>query len=367
MKMTPRSISSPGKFLIASGLLDQLDEHLKVFGNNVLVVCDVFFLDRVSSSLAKGAKESGLNVNVEKFGGECSAVEVDRLRQICTANNIEVVVGIGGGKTLDCAKAVSFYENKPVVIVPTLASTDAPCTALSVLYKENGEFDKYLFLPKNPDAVLVDTQVIANAPVRFFAAGVGDALATYFEARACFQADGINLVLKRPSRTGLGIARLCYDILQENIETAMDAVSSKVVTSALEQTIEATIYLSGVGAESGGLAAAHAVSNGMSIVPELHRVQHGEKVTFGLLTQLVLENAPAEEIDSVIRIIKTAGLPLTLADMGLTTIDEKVWREVAKVACAEGDTMSNMPANLSENDVYAAMMAANAMGARYKA
>lgn len=136
---------------------------------------------------------------------------------------------------------------------------------------------------------------LAAAPSRFFAAGIGDALATYFEARACYQSFGENLVLMKPSATGMGIAKLCYEVLLKNAVEAKIAVDNHVVTRAVEETIEATIYLSGVGAESGGLAAAHAIHNGMTAVESLHKAQHGEKVTFGLLAQLVLENVPREE------------------------------------------------------------------------
>ncbi|MDN6073309.1 MAG: glycerol dehydrogenase, partial [Enterobacterales bacterium] len=313
-----------------------------------------------------GLKQAGLKGVSEKFNYECTEVEIKRLGALAEAQQANVIVGIGGGKTLDSAKAVAYYHKLPVILFPTIASTDAPCTALAVIYTEQGEFERYLFLPQNPDAVIADTSIIAAAPVRFFAAGVGDALATYFEARACYAADGVNLVLKKPSRTGLGLAQLCYQLLSENVDAAMDAVKNKVSTPALEQTIEATIYLSGVGAEAGGLAAAHAVNNGMSAVPDLHRAQHGEKVVFGLLTQLVLENAPRAEIDEVVRIIKVAGLPLTLQDMGLKTFVEAEWRKVAEIACADGDTMGNMPMELTADDVYEAMVAANALAERYK-
>lgn len=213
--------------------------------------------------------------------------------------------------------------------------------------------------------MVADTSIISKAPAKFFSAGVGDALATYFEARACYKADGINLVRHKPSQTGLGLAKLCYDLLSKNIDMAMDAIENKSTTLALEQTIEATIYLSGVGAEAGGLAAAHAVNNGMSVIPDLHKAQHGEKVVFGLLTQLVLENAPQDEIDDVVRIIKRAKLPLTLKEMGLKTFVEAEWREVARIACAPDDTMNNMPMDLTINDVYYAIVAANALGERY--
>lgn len=364
---TPRTITSPKKFFIGSGILNQLHDFVKDFGDNALIVCDEFILQKVKDDAVPPLLEKGMKCNAEKFNYECTDIEINRLGDIVNSQGANVIVGVGGGKTLDVSKAVAFYQKLPVILFPTIASTDAPCTALSVIYQENGEFDRYLFLPQNPDAVIADTAIIASAPVRFFAAGVGDALATYFEARACYQADGINLVLKKPSRTGLELAKLCYQLLSENVESAMDAIKNKVATPALEQAIEATIYLSGVGAESGGLAAAHAVNNGMSVVPDLHRAQHGEKVVFGLLTQLVLENAPVAELDEVIRIIKTAGLPLTLEDMGLKTFVEAEWRKVAEIACHKDDTMGNMPMEVTADDVYNAMVAANSLAERYKA
>lgn len=362
----PRTVTSPKKFIIGKGLLAQMHDYVKDFGDNAFIICDEFILSRVKNEAVAGLDQNGISSHLEQFNYECSEAEIKRLGALAEQHHTNVIVGVGGGKTLDAAKAVAFYQKRPVVLYPTIASTDAPCTALAVIYSETGEFERYLFLPQNPDAVVADTAIIAAAPARFFAAGIGDALATYFEARACYQSDGVNLVLKKSSRTGLGLAQLCYQLLTENVEAAMDAVKNKIVTPALEQTIEATIYLSGVGAEAGGLAAAHAVNNGMSAVADLHKAQHGEKVVFGLLTQLVLENAPKAEIDNVIRIIKTAGLPLTLADLGLKTFIEAEWRKVAEIACAEGDTMGNMPMKLTADDVYQAMIAANAMAERYK-
>ncbi|CAJ1773042.1 Glycerol dehydrogenase [Aeromonas salmonicida] len=372
MPILPRTVTSPKKFIIGHDLLPQLHDHVKDFGDNALLVSDEFILERVREEALAGLLQAGLKGRVEKFNYECTDIEIRRLCDLAEQQGANVIVGIGGGKTLDVAKAVAFYLRRPVVLFPTIASTDAPCTALAVIYNQAGEFERYLFLPQNPDVVIADTAIIAAAPARFFAAGVGDALATYFEARACYRADGINLVGKRPSRTGLGLAwpglaKLCYELLGENIEMAMDAIHHHVTTPALEQIIEATIYLSGVGAEAGGLAAAHAVNNGMSVVPDLHRAQHGEKVVFGLLTQLVLERAPQTEVDEVMRIIQVAGLPMTLQEMGLTHFIESEWRKVAALACDPLDTMVNMPMAVSEQDVYNAMIAANAMAERYRA
>ncbi|MBQ0132712.1 MAG: iron-containing alcohol dehydrogenase [Comamonas sp.] len=363
--MTPRSVSSPKKFLIGAGLFDQVGEYIAEHGDFAFFVADAFFMQRIETQTVPALTAQNIRSHVEQFQFECTTEEIARLTAAFQASGANVVVGVGGGKALDAAKAVAHACKAALLLVPTIASTDAPCTALAVVYKADGTFDHYLFLPHNPDTVLADTTIIAQAPARFFAAGVGDALATYFEARATWRSSGTNLILKRPSRTGLGLGEMCYDILRKNIDAAMDAVRNKAVTPALEETIEATIYLSGVGAEAAGVAAAHAINNGMAVVPALHNAQHGEKVAFGLLTQLVLENAPRAEIEEVIRIIKAAGLPLSLRDFGLTRWEEAEWRQVAKVACDKNDTMGNMGRPISEEEVYDAMVAADAMAERY--
>ncbi|BDR35225.1 glycerol dehydrogenase [Photobacterium damselae subsp. damselae] len=363
--MIPRSVTSPKKFIIGQNLLSQLPDYVKDFGNSAFLICDEFILDRVNQEAIPALQDAGLKGASEKFQYECTDEEIGRLDHMARELGANVIVGIGGGKTLDVAKAVAHFSHKPVIIFPTIASTDAPCTALSVVYNTDGSFNRYLFLPQNPDAVIADTAIISAAPARFFAAGIGDALATFFEARACCYADGLNLVQKKVSRTGLGLAMMCYDLILENVEMAMDAVRNHVVTPALEELIEATIYLSGVGAESGGLAAAHAISNGMSALPALHHIQHGEKVAFGLLVQLVLEKADTEEIENVIYVMKTAGLPLTLADFGVTEFVEADWRQVAEIACEPGDTMCNMPVKVNPQNVYQAIVAADALAQRY--
>ena len=181
----PRTVTSPKKFIIGKGLLSQMHEYVHDFGDNAFIIADEFILSRLENEALTGLEQNGINNQLEKFNYECSEVEIQRLVALAEQAHANVIVGVGGGKTLDVAKAVAFHLKHPVVLYPTIASTDAPCTALSVIYTEAGEFERYLFLPQNPDAVIADTSIIAAAPARFFAAGIGDALATYFEARAC--------------------------------------------------------------------------------------------------------------------------------------------------------------------------------------
>ena len=196
-------------------------------------------------------------------------------------------------------------------------------------------------------------------------AGMGDALATYFEARACMQSSAANCVGGKSTLAAMALARLCYETLLENGVSAALAVTENVCTKAVEHVIEANTYLSGIGFESGGLAGAHAVHNGLTVIEETHALYHGEKVAFGTLVQLVLENADSEEIETVVDFCSAVGLPTTLAQLGIKEVKPDQIMEVAKLAAAEGDTLGNMPFEVTPEDVYAAIMAADAIGRHY--
>ncbi len=177
-----RIIQSPGKYIQGADVINRLGEYLKPLAERWLVVGDKFVLGFAQSTVEKSFKDAGLVVEIAPFGGECSQNEIDRLRGIAETAQCGAILGIGGGKTLDTAKALAHFMGVPVAIAPTIASTDAPCSALSVIYTDEGEFDRYLLLPNNPNMVIVDTKIVAGAPARLLAAGIGDALATWFEA-----------------------------------------------------------------------------------------------------------------------------------------------------------------------------------------
>ena len=249
------------------------------------------------------------NVSFISLGCAKNQVNCEQMMALCAEagysiqaqpEGCDVVVGMGGGKALDTAKAVAENLGLPCVIIPTVASNDAPCSGVAVLYNDAGVVIKAVLMRRNPDLVLVDTGIIANAPRRLFAAGLGDALSTWFEARACKNSGARTMARGNVSNTGLMMARLCYDLLMEKGRDALAAVERHEVTPALEDVVEATIYLSGLGFENGGLAAAHAVNDGFAQEPQAHGMYHGEKVAFGTLVQLVLEKAPQEELEQVL-------------------------------------------------------------------
>ncbi len=358
-------LQSPGKYVQGPNALQEIAEYIKPLGKNALVIADEFVFGLVESMVKKSFEKSAIGYHKTVFQGECSQNEIKRLGEDFAKSGADIVVGIGGGKTLDAAKAVAYYGGVPIVIAPTIASTDAPTSALSVIYTDNGEFESYLLYPKNPDVVVMDTTVIANAPVRLFVAGMGDALATYFEARACTDAQKPTMAGGLTTRAAMSLATLCYETLLEEGLKAKLAVECKVSTKAVEDIVEANTLLSGLGFESAGLAACHAIHNGLTVIEECHDMYHGEKVAFGVLVHLVLENSPLEEIEEVLEFSTSVGLPVTFAELGFNddspNYHEKL-KAVAKLSCAETDTIHNMPFAVTEEDVYAAMITADRLG-----
>jgi glycerol dehydrogenase len=278
---------------------------------------------------------------------------------LAQSRGCDVVVGLGGGKVIDTAKAVAHAAGARTAILPTIASTDAPTSAVSVIYTPEGAFARYLFLPRNPDLVLVDTRVIAEAPVRFLVAGMGDALATWFEAEACRQAYAPNQCGGLATLAALQIARLCYDTILQYGVAAKTACEQRVVTPALSHVVEANTLLSGLGFESGGLAAAHSIHNGLTRLAGTHVYYHGEKVAIGVLAGLFLTDRPTALIDEVYDFAEAVGLPTTLADIGLGDATDEDLRQVAEAACAEGETIHHEPCPISPDAVFAALKAAD--------
>lgn len=355
-------IIAPGKYVQGKSELKNLGNYVSSLGNKPFILVSASGMKRVKEPIEAGFSDSVLTF--ETFGGECSKNEIDRL--IAKMGDCDVIIGVGGGKILDTAKAVGYFSEKPVVIVPTIASTDAPCSALSVLYTDDGVFDRYLFLRSNPNLVLVDTDIIAAAPVRLLVSGMGDALATYFEARAVSRSRGTTCAGGNVTRAALSLAELCYNTLISEGLKAKLAAERHVCTEAVEAVIEANTYLSGIGFESGGLAAAHAIHNGLTVLEDCHSMYHGEKVAFGTLVQLILEDAPVEELAEVADFCMTVGLPVTLEEIGICNPTEEQIMAVAKAACAEGESIYNMPMEITPEKVYAAILSADAMGHFYR-
>ncbi len=354
---------APHNYIQGKDALLSIYDNVKDFGKSFLVICSHSAYKQARPLIEKSFEGKDGKLRFEVFGGVSSKGEIEKMRKIVREDKIDVVCGAGGGSAIDTAKATAYYEHKPVVVIPTVAATDAPCTGLSVIYNDDGTFDKYIFYPKNPDVVMVDTGIIAKAPVRFLVAGMGDALGTFFEARACVRSNALSLENGGVTKSAMALCELCYKTLIRDGLYAKQAVERGLLTPAVDSIVEANTFLSGVGADNGGLAVSHSVYNGFTALEECEGTQHGCIVAFGTLAQLLLEDAPNEEIDQVAKFCISVGLPVTLAEIGVK--DTARVHIAAEKACAPGESIHNLLGDVTPDALYDALMAADALGKTY--
>ena len=359
-----RILLAPSRYVQGMGAIHEIGEHAARLGTRGLLTGGKTGLRQVGGAVTESLKNKGLTCHAEAFRGECSDSEIQRLKAAAEKEKCNFVIAAGGGKVIDTGKAVAHEMKIPVIVVPTIAATDAPCSALSVVYTDEHVFARYLVLPKNPDCVLVDTAIVAEAPVEYLVSGMGDALATFWEADTCNKSCKANVLTggTPPSRSAMALARLCYDTLLEYGYQAKLAVERKVVTPAVEAIVEANTLLSGLGFESGGLAGAHAIHNGFTVLEKSHHKLHGQKVAFGTLTQLVMEGRPSDEIYEVMDFCVEVGLPICLADLGIHNPTREEIRKVAEAATAPGETIHATWFDVKADHVEAAIWAADALG-----
>lgn len=372
-----KAFISPSKYVQGEGELKNLGYFIRNFGKSALLVASKSGCSRVKEALNEATVKYEVSFVFADFCGECTKAEIERLSVLAENNDCDCIIGLGGGKAIDTAKCVA--NGKPLIIVPTNAATDAPTSHLAIVYSQSGAVEEYAYFQRNPDVVLVDTSVIAKSPVRLLVSGMGDALSTYFEARACEK--GFRDVLAgypcgahemvcppaKQTKTARAMARLCYETLLADGLRAKQACELQVVTPSLENVIEANTLLSGLGFENGGLAAAHTIHDALTILPETHAYYHGEKVAFGTLCQLVLENAPKEESEAVLSFCQEVGLPVCLEDIGIKSLSAERLAKVAAAACQTGSNIHNLPLPVTSDMVAAAILAADKLGRSYKA
>jgi glycerol dehydrogenase len=350
----------PGQYIQGQEVINDVPELINLFGSNGLIIGSKSVKEKILPEFA--SKEIFRKIPFELFGGECCEDELNRLALIIKRNNIDVIIGMGGGKVIDTAKISADRAGIPVVVVPTTASTDAPCSGCAVTYTNNGIFEAVHYQKKNPAAVLVDMNIITNAPVRFLVAGMGDALATWFEARSCERTQSVNECGGLSTLAGLNIAKLCYDTLNKYCTAAKIANEKHIITPALEYITEANILLSGIGFESSGLASAHAVHNGLTALEETHAYYHGEKVAFGVLTGLHLTGALPDEIDCIYSFCENVGLPTTFSDIGIRNADRNNLMIAAVKASAPDQAIHHEAIEITTEKVLDAMIMADSYG-----
>ncbi|MCM3568561.1 iron-containing alcohol dehydrogenase family protein [Neobacillus mesonae] len=332
---------APSEYILQEGSLDSLESRLQERGfQKVLIVHG-----EKSWAAAKPFFPSFHSVVIEEYtySGECSLEEIEELAELVKGKSFDALIGVGGGKVLDLVKAASHFTGKPHVLIPTLASNCSPWTPLSVIYDEAGAFIRYDVFPVSASLVLIEPRILLTAPQSMLIAGIGDTLAKWYEAdvqMAVIENKPVALMLSHYT------ARQCKDLLLQHSEGAISAAKSGSLNDDFIKVAETIIMLGGMvggfGDHYGRIAGAHSIHNGLTILEETHHALHGEKVAYGILVQLVLEDK-WKEIEQLIPFYQQLGLPQSLAGLGVTQINEEVFAQIAVKSTVPEESIHVMP------------------------
>ncbi|MGM0213724.1 iron-containing alcohol dehydrogenase family protein [Enterococcus sp. AZ109] len=262
-----------------------------------------------------------------QYTGECSYYGADLIGEIVKKEQIDFVIGVGGGKLTDLVGYAAHKYNVNFGVIPTLSSNCAPWTPLSVMYKESGESEgKSEHFLRQACFFITDPELVIDSPVNYFVAGLADTLAKWYESEAILAQDHLK---NEPFLQMAGYtAKLCEEAITRDSAKAIQDMKNQELSDEFVRLSEIIFAVAGL---VGGLgdkyarnAAAHAMHDAMSkYIPECHRYLHGEKVAYGIFYQLAIEEK-WDVIDQLMPFYQELNLPMSLHQMGIYPEDEAV-------------------------------------------
>ena len=356
-----KTIFNPSKYIRKLNGLTNIGQHVVAFGSTVVLIGGNTAIAITKATISKSLIEHGINlIDTYWYGGECSQTKIDRLIEYIEQDQPEVIIVVGGGKAIDTTKAVAYKTKLPLVVVPTIASTCAATTPVSILYDDDGAFIKTNTDSKAADLVLVDNNIIGQAPNRFLSAGIGDTIAKWFEFNQSIK----KLEYTAVNRTALAVAKEIYSILIEDGVLSLEKLGHKHAV-ALDNVVDSLVLLGGMVSSysdyDSPTAAAHAIYSGLTIFPESHQAYHGEIVAFGILAQMMMENRSEEEVRELINFYKKVNLPYTLETLGVPVLSKEQWQQFGEYT-VDVEDMEYMPFKVSPQMVISAVKRADQIG-----
>ena len=350
-----RVFGSAHRYVQGVGALDAVGGLLAALGDHATVMIDLAMVPVLGDRLRQSLESAGLGVELVALEGDVTHANIDAMAaRVSGLGRPTIVVGVGGGKALDLARAASWHNGATFVTIPTIASNDSPAAMAVAVYDDDHGLVEVIQTGRNPELVLVDPAVIAGAPSRFLSAGIGDAIAKKFEADSCRSVGG-NTQHGAPSlRVAGAIADACYATLREMAVEGLAAVERGEVDQSLEDTIEAVVLMAGLAFENGGLSIAHSMMRGLQVVRGTKDRMHGEHVAYGLLVQRALEGVGDAEFADLADFLVAVGLPDSLSALGLPDPTEAELDEVAD-RCAGSPHRHKTLAHVDRASLRAAM------------
>jgi glycerol dehydrogenase-like iron-containing ADH family enzyme len=355
------SMIAPAQVVRGMRAIAQSGMAIARLGKRPLIIGGDRTLKAVKPFLNPVLKQQGLSSDQVSYGADCSEASLEHLRQAIDRHKADLIIGVGGGKALDAAKLVAYQRELPIVTIPTSGATCAAWTALSNVYSDQGGFLYDVALPRCPDLLLLDYDLIQTASRRTLVAGIGDAIAKWYEASVS------SGHLEQTFMIGaVQQARVLRDILFQKSIAALETPGSEVWRDVVDATVLMAGVIGGMGGAQCRTVAAHAVHNGLTHLLEAHGILHGEKVAYGILVQLRLEEMvqgnrlAATARQQLLKFYEDIGLPQSLADLGLADIRLSDLQRATEIACNPASDIHRLPFTVTPTQLLAAMVSTTA-------
>lgn len=352
---------APAQVLRGTHAIAQAGEAIAKLGKRPLLVGGDRSLSLVQTNLEPVFKQHHLKFASASYAPDCSEASLEKLREKANHHQADLIIGIGGGKALDTAKLLAHTCELPIATIPTSGATCAAWTALSNVYSDEGAFLYDVPLAKCPDLLILDYSLIQTAPQRTLVAGIGDAIAKWYEASVSSGHSEQTLLIAAVQQ-----ARVLRDILLQKSVTALQEPGGETWREVVDATVLLAGVVGGIGGAQCRTVAAHAVHNGLTHVSATHGTLHGEKVAFGILVQLRLEEMlqgnqlAAAARQQLLKFYGDIGLPQTLNHLGLENVTLTELKRAAELACNERSDIHRLPFHVVVEQLMAAMVSTTA-------
>lgn len=352
---------APTQVLRGTSLWTQAGLAIARLGKRPLMVGGDRSLGVILPHIQQPLKQHQLVWDSASYHPDCSEASLQQLSRAVQTHQADLIIGVGGGKALDMAKLLAHHCQLPVVTIPTSAATCAAWTALSNVYSDVGAFLYDVSLTRCPDVLILDYDLIQTAPQRTLVAGIGDAIAKWYEASVSSGHSEQTLLIAAVQQ-----ARVLRDILFQKSLTALQQPGGEVWREVVDATVLLAGVIGGIGGAQCRTVAAHAVHNGLTQLPGSHKMLHGEKVAYGILVQLRLEEMIAKNQlaasarQQLLKFYSDIGLPRTLNELGLGLIGLEQLQQAAQFACQEKSDLHRLPFQVVPEQLTAAMVSTTA-------
>lgn len=316
-----------GRYVQEKGALSLLGNEALLLGTKAFVLGGPKSLPLVQGAVASSLAAASVPFETRVHELPPARANMHRLAEEARSKSCDIIVGVGGGRMMDTAKAVACSAGLPLIEVPTSIATCAAYTPLSVMYTEEGAADGTWRFTREIDAVVVDMDVMAKQPPRLVAAGILDAMAKKLEIAN--GGAGLSCDTESCMRfAAYEYARVNYDLLKRFGVQAYCDVSAGVASEALERVTFANITLTGI---------VSSLTRGFHQTAHAHRLYdslrthfpaetkpwlHGELVAIGLLLQLVYNGAP-EKTSELRAFMRSMNMPCSLGEVGVRHGDRR--------------------------------------------